>query len=405
MRVLVNDGVRPSMGVVRSLGRRGLEVGVLADTTLAPVLHSRYCTRRYLGPAPTSDAFMAAVMDLLRREAYDAVIPIGYEATLSFAEHREELAAVTRLETMDPDKIRLIANKRNASELARAAGVPAPVTLYPESLAEVRARSRDLQYPVVIKAIRETRGHTVCYARSAEELPDVYRIFCEEWGFSEGSLPMLQEYIPGFGCGFFAIYQHGSCKRIFMHRRIRENPPAGGVSTCAESFYDPKLKEYGIRLLDSLQWHGVAMVEFRRDSRDKEFKLMEVNPRFWGSLDLAVAAGVDFPWYLFQMIQGRELEYSEEYNRHIRFHWPFLDLQHVCRRPTSLGPFVLDVLNPRVKSNVWPRDLAPNLYEGFSLPRSAGQRLASRTRHMFLGPKAATARREFATAPEFRAIK
>ncbi|PYV19672.1 MAG: carboxylate--amine ligase [Acidobacteria bacterium] len=300
MKILVNDGVRPSLGVVRSLGRKGIRVGVLAESSFAPVLHSRYCTRQYLGPAPESEGFVAAVLDILRRE----------------------LETLTRVEIMDEAKIRLAADKRHTHELASAAGVPAPRTVYPASLRDALARAAELEYPIVIKPCRETHGETVRYASSPAELPAVYRRFCEEKGFFQDNLPMLQEFIPGYGCGFFALYQHGVPKRIFMHRRIRENPPSGGVSTCAESFFDPRLKEYGVRLLDSLKWHGVAMVEFRRDSRDHDFKLMEINPRVWGSLDLALAAGVDFPYDLCQVIQGKQLEYSEDYHRAIRFHWP-----------------------------------------------------------------------------------
>ena len=91
---------------------------------------------------------------------------------------------------------------------------------------------------------------------------------------------VLQEYIPGHGCGLFATYQNGACKRVFMHRRVREYPATGGVSSCAESFYDARLEFYGTRMLDALHWHGVAMVEFRRDARDGEYKLMEINPKF-----------------------------------------------------------------------------------------------------------------------------
>jgi len=397
MKILVNDGVRPSLGVVRSLGRKGIRVGVLAESSFAPVLHSRYCTRQYLGPAPESEGFVAAVLDILRREHYDAFIPIGYEATLSCAEHRAELETLTRVEIMDEAKIRLAADKRHTHELASAAGVPAPRTVYPASLRDALARAAELEYPIVIKPCRETHGETVRYASSPAELPAVYRRFCEEKGFSQDNLPMLQEFIPGYGCGFFALYQHGVPKRIFMHRRIRENPPSGGVSTCAESFFDPRLKEYGVRLLDSLKWHGVAMVEFRRDSRDHDFKLMEINPRFWGSLDLALAAGVDFPYDLCQVIQGKQLEYSEDYHRAIRFHWPFLDLQHVGRRLSSFGAVVRDALHPSVRSNFWPGDLAPNLFEGLWLARGVARRLKAKVARAFAGPNAGDAKREAIT--------
>lgn len=161
-----------------------------------------------------------------------------------------------------------------------------------------------------------------------------------------------------------------------MHRRIREYPPPAGASSCAESFYDPQLKEYGIRLLDALEWHGVAMVEFRYDIRDHQYKILEVNPKFWGSLDLALACGVDFPYYLCQVASGEVLEYSEEYERGLRFHWPFSgELQLCWRRPSSTWAILADCLNPRVKSNLWLSDWRPNLKEAMIVLRSGWNRL------------------------------
>lgn len=363
MKVLINVGPRPSTAVVRSLGRSGIRVGVVTDSACAPAYHSRYCARRYLGPPPASDAFIPRLIEILSRESYDAFLPVGYEATLACARRQADLERLTKLGITDGENVRLAADKRSAYRLAAALGVPVPRTAYPATLSEATAFAREFPYPIVIKPSRETDGHSVCYAHSLSDFPSVYEAFCGRFGLAENNLPMLQEFIPGHGCGFFALYRHGACKRIFMHRRIRENPPSGGVSSCAESFFDPKLKDYGIRLLDHLRWHGLAMVEFRRDLRDGEFKLMEINPRFWGSLDLAVAAGVNFPHDLCQIIAGREMEYSESYRRHLRFLWPFLDLRHVCRRPSSLAALLRDIIDPKVVSDLSPQDFAPHLYE------------------------------------------
>jgi len=131
-----------------------------------------------------------------------------------------------------------------------------------------------------------------------------------------------------------------------------------------------------MRLLDALQWHGVAMVEFRYDERDKDYKLLEINPKFWGSLDLALAAGVDFPSYLCQMARGATLAYSEEYQRNLAYHWPFSgEIKHVMRRPSSAGRVLADCLNPRVRSNIWPSDCGPNLQEVFSMWESLWNRI------------------------------
>ena len=119
------------------------------------------------------------------------------------------------------------------------------------------------------------------------------------------NLPLVQEYIPGVGCGVELLMTNSGVKAFFMHKRLREYPPSGGASTLRVSIWDDRLYEFGARLLQAMKWEGVAMVEFRLDLRDGMPKLMEVNGRFWGSLPLAIASGVDFPYLLYQlMLEG-----------------------------------------------------------------------------------------------------
>ncbi|TAM82215.1 MAG: carboxylate--amine ligase [Acidobacteria bacterium] len=365
MHVLVTDDSYPqSLGIVRSLGKKGIRISVLADKPTRLASYSRYCSARYEVPAPYEGSFSPAVIDLIRRFHFDLIIPVGYDPTLALAQHKNEINSLSRLEIVDAETIRLAADKRYVNELAQKVGVPAPRTVSPESPDEVLSLSRDLKFPVVIKAaIEPLVKKGVQYARTPQELLEQYEVLWERSRQSRTRPPIVQEYIPGFGCGFFALYQKGVCKRIFMHRRVREVPPAGGISCCAESYYDQKLKEYGTLLLNQLGWHGVAMVEFRYDTGDHDYKLVEINPKFWGSLDLALAAGVDFPYYLCQLAQGQTIEYSERYNRKIRFHWPLLETLHISKRPASIGAVLSDTFNPRVRSNLSFADFMPNFFE------------------------------------------
>ncbi len=351
MNVLVTDAsYKHALGIVRSLGRKGMRVTSLGGTSRDLAFASRYCHNSVVALNPNEPGFGDAVLSLVRQEHIDVVIPVGYGATIALAKQKADFASSCSLEVASYDQIELAGNKKHVASKAREVGIPTPLTLYPASLQEA-LDERPINFPVVIKAVKESPGHTIQLVSESDRFATAYKQFAAS--HSDDSLPMVQEYIPGHGCGFFAIYQDGVCKRIFMHRRIRENPPGGGASSCAESFYDLKLKQYGIRLLDHLKWHGVAMVEFRYDERDQDYKLLEVNPKFWGSLDLALAAGVDFPYFLCQIADGRELSYSETYQRGLRFHWPLSgDFQHCWQRPSSWRSVLRDCLDPRVRSNL-----------------------------------------------------
>lgn len=366
MAILVTDEhYKHTLGLVRHLGQRGARVDVLAESPHSLACTTRYCNEVVPVSSPETIAFLAAAREAVARNRYDVVIPVGYPRTLMFAQHRSEFVAHTKIELASAESIELAANKVRMVELAKRVGVPTPKTFVPSALGDVNEAGRLLRYPLVVKPQRESRGRSVRYAHTDEELREGCAPYFPPLT-PEADPPIVQEFIPGDGCGFFATYQKGVCKRIFMHRRVREYPASGGVSTCAESFYDARLEVYGRRLLDAMSWHGVAMVEVRRDSRDGEFKLIEVNPKLWGSLDLALAAGADFPGDLCRMAVGQELEFTDRYNRHLRYRWPFSisgELYHLKSRPLSVVDTTLDFLNPRVKSNIWFSDLRPNLVE------------------------------------------
>jgi predicted ATP-grasp superfamily ATP-dependent carboligase len=117
---------------------------------------------------------------------------------------------------------------------------------------------------------------------------------------------LLQEYCSGAGIGVEVLMWEGEALVLFQHRRVRENPATGGVSIVAESEpVDPELAHMSLRLLRHLGWSGLAMVEFRRDRATGKATLMEVNGRPWGSIALPCLAGVEFPYYYWQVVHGR----------------------------------------------------------------------------------------------------
>jgi predicted ATP-grasp superfamily ATP-dependent carboligase len=180
----------------------------------------------------------------------------------------------------------------------------------------------------------------------------------------QGEYPLIQEYIPGVGFGFFGLFNKGELRALFMHKRVREYPVKGGPSTCAKSVFEPKLLDYIIKLFKALKWHGIVMVEFRRDVRDEEFKLMEINPKFWGSLDLAIASGVDFPYLLYKMAVEGDVEPSFRYKIGVRFLWPFPDdFQRIIEKPLEIKSFLSDLFNPIVEKNISFSDMTPNLIQ------------------------------------------
>ena len=142
----------------------------------------------------------------------------------------------------------------------------------------------------------------IAYVKKREDLIPFYQRVHTRYPF-----PLIQEWIPDGGdtFGISALFDEASrVKAAFVHKKLRMYPVQGGPSTLREGIEHPQVMELGLSLLKSLNWVGVAMVEFKVDPRDGIPKLMEINPRFWGSLHLAIISGVDFPYLILKMARG-----------------------------------------------------------------------------------------------------
>ncbi len=330
MRVLVTDGDnRAALAITRSLGRAGHEVvvGERSAPSLASV--SAYCAHPAVYPDPVTEPedFLSALSEIVRERRVDVLLPVADVTTFLVTSNRQRFGAPCRVPFADTAAIERASDKVELVRMALRLGVAVPhhmVVQTPEAVPHT-----DLGFPVVIKPWR-SRIHTpggwvstgVTYAVDRQSL------LTDLIGRPHYEFPvMLQERIEGPGMGIFACYDRGRVTALFSHRRLRERPPWGGVSVLCESTpVCPRARESALRLLDELKWHGVAMVEFKRDVRDDVPKLMEINARFWGSLQLAIDAGVDFPRLLVDQSVGAAGVTMPAYRVGVRNRWLWGDM-------------------------------------------------------------------------------
>jgi len=332
MRVLITDSDnRSALAATRSLGRRGIFVVTAGERPASLAAVSRYSSAfvQYPPPATDPEGFIAAILRAVSDHRIDVLLPIAETTTLLLTAQRDKLPSGCRLPFADAETIARASDKAGMVALAQSLGVPAPQTVVVESAAAAEARLDEFRFPVVIKParsrVRTAQGWIstrVSYAQDAEQLLRGLReLLAEQYPV------LLQERIPGPGVGFFACYDRGRPVAFFAHKRLREKPPSGGVSVLRESIaLDPDALACGTKLLEALRWHGVAMVEFKRDTRDGSLRLMEINARFWGSLQLAIDAGVDFPWILARLASGESVEPVRDYRTGVRSRWLLGDL-------------------------------------------------------------------------------
>jgi predicted ATP-grasp superfamily ATP-dependent carboligase len=330
MRILVTDSdTRSALAAVRALGASGHEVVTagIAHPSLASVSKHSSAFERYPDPAADSEGFVRALAEITRRRNIDVVLPMTEVSTLLVTANQHELAG--RIPFPDSATVANAADKAFVIGLASEIGIPVPRTIVATSAADGIERGPDLGFPIVLKPsrsrVRTSAGWVstgVAYATDPASLRAALERLPQEL------FPvLLQERIDGPGVGVFAAVDRGNTVALFAHRRLREKPPSGGVSVlCESAAVDPVAAGHASKLLNRIGWRGVAMVEFKQDNRDGSLRLMEINGRFWGSLQLAVLAGVDFPSIAAAIAMERSPAAPPEYRVGVRSRWLAGDL-------------------------------------------------------------------------------
>jgi len=335
MSILVTDGnQRSTLAVVRALGSSGIAVTVGESQTRSLAGASRYCHARLLHPSPEQDSpgFVEFIRGVMANEQYDALIPMTDVSLQLTALARQGTQSRVRCPIPSAGTVEKALDKRAMLALAERMGLACPRTWGLSKTADLQSLAGSLDYPVVVKPrfSKFRRGDQwisegVCYARSPAELIGHY-------GRIDSAVPdpLVQECIRGEGRGVFLLLWEGELKAAFCHRRLREKPPWGGVSVCRESLaLDQELVERSVALLRALEWQGVAMVEYKLDERDGLPKFMELNGRFWGSLQLATDAGLNFPVLLYRLTMGEKVEPQLTYKTGVKSRWLLGDLDHL----------------------------------------------------------------------------
>lgn len=337
-RVLITDAhYKHAIALARFLRRELPAVHLTGHSRRA--VHMPRCYGCFDGFSPDEP-----LRETLLRGSFDQVIPVGGQSVMEVAEVRPDLAVLPSMQALLS-----CYDKRATMEMAGRLGIPAPQS---QALTRIDDLQEDrLRFPCVVKPAHEIAStKSVRYCANAAETREAAGAMLKALE-SDGIGVLVQDFIDGPGHGFFALLDRGRPLRIFMHQRLREYPPTGGISTAAAAFYSSRLEELGLRLLTALEWHGAAMVEFKYDIHRQDFFLMEINGKLWGSLELALQSGVNFGADLVRVYRGEPMEFSSAYDRGVRFYWPLDGDLKTLWRTRNLRPGIRDYFRPGAVTN------------------------------------------------------
>jgi D-aspartate ligase len=312
---LVLGGDYQGLGIVRSLGRRKVPVGVV-DDEISISRCSRYTSfSEHVSSLGDNPATVRALLEVGRKRKLQGWVlyPTRDETVAVISRNREELGQVFRVTTPPWDSVKWIWNKRNTYELAEKLGIPSPRTWHADELSDLG--ELEGHYPLALKpAIKENFVHaTGAKAWRADSAAELQKLLENAEKLIPRDQILIQDLIPGDGScqyAFCSLFKQGRPQASVVTCRRRQHPfEFGRASTYVESVEMPLLEEYSTKFLSAIDFYGLVEMEFKRDARDGQYRLLDVNGRTWGYHTIGLQAGVDFPYLLFadQMNQPVEM--------------------------------------------------------------------------------------------------
>lgn len=327
LNVLLTDGnYQNTNAIIRALTSQNLKVGVIYNSILdlnfvSKLPHAKFKIKTNLlriRDFGDFEKYWAELKRILTNNDIEVFMPVGNIAYRFASLYKEKIEEFCKMNIVSLNSMEIAQDKSLTFKLAERIGIPIPKTYYLDNNLNLSDTLQKIEFPCVIKKTNFFEGG-VYYCNSQEELNAKLHLISTK-SLKSGSPPIIQEYVEGIGTGYYAVFKDGKCKGYFMHERIHEFPITGGASTFAKSVHYEDLLYYGNKLLEELKWSGVAMIEFKRTINDKSLKLMEINPKYWGSLELSFTAGINFPYLNYLAALNREIPHTG-YQKNVYFRW------------------------------------------------------------------------------------
>jgi predicted ATP-grasp superfamily ATP-dependent carboligase len=315
--LVLDAGLRQSLVTVRSLGQRGLRVAALEASKSVPTFSSRWCQGALYFPSyqHSTEAYLTYLEQLLDHHRARVLITSADGSVALVRRYRAQLEQRVRIALAKETALGIAINKDQTLEIAEQLGLSVPRGVKVGSVNEVPAALREIGLPAVVKPVEswlwgEQRGKRL--ACQLVTTSDEAKHVVEELTGHGGSI-IFQQFLSGRREAVSFLYANGEMYARFAQWAKRTEPPLGGTSVLRQSIAVPE--DIGVqaeRLVREIELEGYSEVEFRRDSNGRPY-LMEINPRLSASVELAVRAGVDFPYLLYQWANGDPIDYVKSY--------------------------------------------------------------------------------------------
>jgi len=363
--VLIPSGLSAkSLTCVRSLGSKGITTVVASDEGAVPAIESRYCDESYSIPHRHDDlvAYKDGLLSIATREDIDTIIPNREEDAFVLSKYRDEFADHVEPIWPSMEKLRSVHDGLRLAEIAQDAGVPTPET---RLFSEVDNWDEELiikpRYSILTSEYVEFLSERECGWRLSpiHPTPGVEPDTTTVDESMRGHDPVVQEYVPiKSEYSFRALYDHGEPVATSLRKQTRGRTYAGGASVYREMIQNSELESLGRTILDELDWHGLATVQFIEDANTGHYSFLEINPRTWTSIPTDVLSGADYPYFFSLLASGKGDEIDPNYELGVGTHLLFGELQYLYSVMTDEFP---NADKPTIAEAMW--EIGTSIYQ------------------------------------------
>jgi predicted ATP-grasp superfamily ATP-dependent carboligase len=329
---------------LRSLAAEDVHTVVAVDDERLEITTSRYCDEATLVPPPSNlPAYKDALLGLAARPDVRTVVPHRPHDTYLLSKYAEEFERHIDLVVPPLETLKDVHDRKRLADAAARADVAIPETKLLGEVDDWRGnRIVKSRYNLLTDEYIDSFDLSDSkIAKSVEHVPPGEIPDTDALREKMSHEPIVQEYVKGADEYVFgALYKHGEALGTFQHRQLRGNSYTGSGGVYRESVHIPELEAAGRAILDELEWHGLACIEYIEDAETGEFSIVEINPRMWQSLACATKAGADFPYWYWLAATGRAGEIQPGYRTGVRSHYLYGELEHLVSVAREESPFV-----------------------------------------------------------------
>jgi protein-tyrosine-phosphatase/predicted ATP-grasp superfamily ATP-dependent carboligase len=296
--LVIGEDTRSFLSVIRSLGKKKYTVDVVCFDAKSPSLCSKYISNVHLlnYQAYTQHQWLESLLELCKNNQYDVLVPCDERSIFPLFENQTRFPSNIKLAIPNQSVIEHLFDKTTTKSLALSLDVP---VARGEILKIKKHRYEDLKAQFgsvfVVKPMLSFTSSNLATRQTVGVIED-QSTFVEYTKYIENNDEFLvEEFFVGNGDGLSILAINGEVLEAFAHTRVNEPRTGGGSSYRKAIPIDSQKLQACERICRATNYTGVGMFEFKTNSQTGKWILIEVNARFWGSIPLAIHAGIDFP--------------------------------------------------------------------------------------------------------------